>query len=1295
MMFTERWLPPVGEVLQGRYHLVEFIGKGPTGAVFKGIDLALKRGVAVKVLHPGFFEGDRRTINAFRVQRARAFQHPNIVAYHDIVVPEDGSPPFITEDLIEGLSLRTVQMLRTDAEEPLTHAEVRYVIEGVASALRWVHQLGVHGNLKPENIFLAGELVKVTDPYFLVGRAQVRWSTGVDPLSDHYLAPEQLLRAQEETRQSDLFALGLLTGELTAGATVRPGLPLAAQAADIPGALDELFLKSTSTDPVSRYASVDSFLADLRRAFPMEGQRVVADLGDTTEVPLADVLSADEIDAIEEVKRARQAERGEPWQPPVVPADVQGPATEVVVLADDAEDLPWHRDDDVQAAAARTSSVDEVPVPGGVADEVTLEWDEELETSAPQAWLAKDGGPKVADESLFDRTMVDTPEDRQLRLEVLAHVREAAQGLTLERAGAASAPAQPEEPGAGSAAAGELVDGEADAEVLEVVAAPAAPADEAEELEELEVAAGAPEPTGVDFDLAGVDLTAPGVDLDEDVEAEPTLPEAALPALPDDEEPLSETSMIEVEVEAGEVGDEEVSDDDVVVVVASGASGEEADDDVIDIDGDSDLVVDGDLELDEEGVAEVELEADDERPMEVGSDRTIPGLPLEAIGALPMTRESEGPRRRATDETPAVSRTAAVPRPGADDGERGEAAHATVIPLPPEDSTIVLERPKLHGATTKAQRAEEAEQEEGILLASDEEEPILLEGDEAPAERTPVERPPFTEDATIDVGMADVMLVAVRPHPKQASIEAASSAATHTGVPGSDRPIATRAEPKQKGGAGAKWALAAGIVLVLGAAIFTAVQYGGGKGGAKEPAKPEGGGAPQAVAVAGVQADAGSTQAAAPDAGAAAAAPDTGAAVAQPVEPDAGQVAAADTRGDTSTAAAAQDTAVASADAAPQQVAAADTAGSAGSAGGAEAAEAAREAEEAASKKAAEEAAAKAAAEAEAAAKKAEEEAAAKAAAEAEAAKKAEVEAAEAAKKAEEAAAAKKAAEEAAAKKAEEAAAKKAAEEAAKKELTPEQIAANEAKAKAQAEERKAKEAERLARKEEDRLAKEEARKAKEEARLAKLEAARLAKEEAKRKKEEAKAAKEAAVVAAATPDEAGGDLDLKCPAGMRKISTKVTREIAGHKVIEKGAFCIEPYEFPGAGQKPRVNVDWFGASRACEGRGRRLCTSSEWKKACGGKYPYGKTYDSKACNTMGENGEERDVKPSGSMKSCKSPYGIYDMSGNVSEWTADKTVNGGNSVNDDESATCGRSPKRMESSPASYVGFRCCADPE
>ena len=161
-------------------------------------------------------------------------------------------------------------------------------------------------------------------------------------------------------------------------------------------------------------------------------------------------------------------------------------------------------------------------------------------------------------------------------------------------------------------------------------------------------------------------------------------------------------------------------------------------------------------------------------------------------------------------------------------------------------------------------------------------------------------------------------------------------------------------------------------------------------------------------------------------------------------------------------------------------------------------------------------------------------------------------------------------------------------------------------------------------------------------------------------------------------------------------VERKKTRTIAGRKVIVRRSWCIDRYEYPGKGRVPRTNVTWFEASRLCAKAGKRLCSKEEWTFACGAgaKYPYGGQYDPKRCNTAGPGGDSRPLALAGSHRRCRSPYGLYDMSGNASEWTAEGTVNGGNSHKDGETATCYRAPRRAKTSTDPFVGFRCCADP-
>lgn len=126
--------------------------------------------------------------------------------------------------------------------------------------------------------------------------------------------------------------------------------------------------------------------------------------------------------------------------------------------------------------------------------------------------------------------------------------------------------------------------------------------------------------------------------------------------------------------------------------------------------------------------------------------------------------------------------------------------------------------------------------------------------------------------------------------------------------------------------------------------------------------------------------------------------------------------------------------------------------------------------------------------------------------------------------------------------------------------------------------------------------------------------------------------------------------------------------------------FCIDRYEFgKGLGERPTSWMSWYDAKVALEKSGKRLCTDSEWTMACEGPglqpYPYGDGYvrDKTACNF--DNSQEGiDVfkatssrtptalkldsllTPSGTMPRCRSPYGVFDMVGNVDEFVVNET---------------------------------------
>jgi formylglycine-generating enzyme required for sulfatase activity len=168
--------------------------------------------------------------------------------------------------------------------------------------------------------------------------------------------------------------------------------------------------------------------------------------------------------------------------------------------------------------------------------------------------------------------------------------------------------------------------------------------------------------------------------------------------------------------------------------------------------------------------------------------------------------------------------------------------------------------------------------------------------------------------------------------------------------------------------------------------------------------------------------------------------------------------------------------------------------------------------------------------------------------------------------------------------------------------------------------------------------------------------------------------------------------------------------------------FCIDRFEYPNvAGAKPTVMKDWYEAKSTCESEGKRLCGDTEWTLACEGQerlpYPYGYNRDADACNidkphldvdehAMAD-ASKRDAEvarldqrsPSGSHEACVSPFGAYDMTGNVDEWVINE---GGKPY---KSGLKGGywGPVRDRCRPMTtahnelfefyQIGFRCCGD--
>jgi serine/threonine protein kinase len=267
----------------GRYVIVEEIGQGAMGVVYKAVDPLIDRTVAIKTINLDLSKEELENFEKRfqrEVQSAGKLNHPNIVTVYDVGRTEGVA--YMAMEFLEGKELREI----LDSGVVLPIEKIAHIASQVAEGLGFAHERGiVHRDVKPANVMvMKNGLVKITDFGIAQMSSASRTMSGMVMGSPKYMSPEQVV-GQAVDGRSDIFSLAVVLYEMLTGKAPFSGdnisaimyqilndepIPPKAFNQGIPDSINYIVLKALAKHPDKRYQNAKDMARDLKRYKTME-----------------------------------------------------------------------------------------------------------------------------------------------------------------------------------------------------------------------------------------------------------------------------------------------------------------------------------------------------------------------------------------------------------------------------------------------------------------------------------------------------------------------------------------------------------------------------------------------------------------------------------------------------------------------------------------------------------------------------------------------------------------------------------------------------------------------------------------------------------------------------------------------------------------------------------------------------------------------------------------------------------------------------------------------------------------